>query len=351
MKNRKDKIDIFLEEIVESIDDVREKEYWPLNPTQIVSYYESDILLDFYYSFLKLKKEGRNLQHISDKMARSGVLIDFLLDFAAIGFKVLNNFKIKNISFKEREIFFKEIIRIIEYKIKQVTNNLKKELEQRKNDFTKLSDGEKAKISKFKVALFGFNWSLFYDKFARFGYDCQKLQKVRRGNVEYLLFVEEYYNLKPAEIWPACKNIKIKNVKIHNFYKPFDYKNTLYNYSRLKTKENLNSKLEAIEIFIDGKKENDFRKISRLTDQIFELTARQTEFVESLSDLEKVDKAILMTYWMHKELLGSKWKEMYGQARKNIDIFGKKFLKLTLKSNNRSKKELKRMFDPRNNYF
>jgi hypothetical protein len=345
------KLNNFLREAIKAIGDVGTEEYWPLNPSQLVAYFDIDILLDFYDRLKELKKRGENVEQIVAKSARSSVLIDFLFNYATIGFKILHNLKIKEVSFKERINFFNQILNLINYRQKEMEHFSKRHFDLSPETFIRLDADTGRIVNRFKTALFTLNWAYFYDNFAYYGFSQAKPEPIRLNNKKCLMILDEYYNIKPIAIWPLAKLSRVKHVEIFSVYEPFKYTENIY--GRIRTKENIGKKLIAVKIFINGREEDDLKKINKLTDFTFKLSQKQAGYVEKLTDLKKVEKAILMSYWIHRDFFGPSWHNKFNKAKMNIKTFGNKFLNEyhDIKLVEISRKDKLKKWDPRNNYY
>jgi hypothetical protein len=85
------------------------------------------------------------------------------------------------------------------------------------------------------------------------------------------------------------------------------------------------------------------------------ITKRQTDYVESMPDMEKVRKWAQLAYYAHKDLYLHFGKELYNKEAVEwmIDKFGDQFLtdiKLA-KPSNRPLEYRKKLWDPRNDYY
>jgi hypothetical protein len=340
--------DLFLENAVKSLGGLNPKEFWPLNPGQLTSYFDGDLLLDYYKKIKTHREEGKTAEELSEKIRNSHLIYDFLINYACIGFKVLHNFDITKIDFRDREDFFDFLLEIAEYKEKKTTAEILGEFENLKEHSIEISENSRGVINKFKTALFGLNWSYFYDNFAVCGNDSKR--PIEFGSEkEHFLVLDEYYNQKPIEVWPLAEENFFEGIKIYNIYEKFEYEHNIF--GRLKMEESLGEKIKRAIISIDNLPQTDLGLLAERTERIFDLTMKQSEYVNALTDMEKVEKAILMNYHAHREILGEEWRELFDKTRKNLEIFGDKFIKELAEEHYNNPDENLKRFDPRNNWY
>jgi hypothetical protein len=362
MKSNKTKTKLtkFLDKFVlDNQSTLADEEFWPLNPSQILAYFDIDFLLDFYARLKKFqaaKLSPKKVLKFLDNRALT--LPAFLINYACIGFKAAHKLNLLKTSFREREEFFNYIFELIELEIPTFFENkhaLKKINEKKinriaKRDFLEITDENRATINKFKIALFGLNWSYYYDLFADCGNNSHGPYKISCRGEKLMMIIDEYSNQKPSLIWPKAKANPLTKVTVYNLYDPFDYQFNLF--GRAKTTENLGQKLKFVLIKIDGKIIRRPKKLADLTSQILELSTAQYNFVEKLTDLQKVQKAIEFNYYTYRHFFGADWKIHYLQATKNIQRFGNRFIKKYKQSLSKSKNSAakrRKLFDPRNN--
>jgi hypothetical protein len=355
--SNKSQLDIFLNSLAKSLGSLESKEFWPLNPTQMLAYYDADFLLDFYLRYQHLKKKKTKKQ-IAELFENSDFLIDFLVNFAAVGFKVLEQFNIYKVSFTDREAFFNEMFQLMKIKDGNLFSLSRTEPAAisrlpgaKSKDFIKPTEDSKRVFNEFRVSLFGLNWSYYYDLFAVFGSTSHWPVFYKYKNINYLLIVDEYYNQRPTELWPKSKTSPVQRVTIYRLFRPFKFKQNVF--GRLSTKENINDKMEFYQVVVDGKVVKSAEKMQLFKDQIMKTSSAQTKYVERLKPLKQVEKAIEMSYYSHRKFFGSNWKKYFQTvSRRSLKMFGDKFIKQESKNMAGMSLTAKRKtMDPRNNEF
>lgn len=350
MKCMKSKLDEFLAFATKGLGSLETEEFWPLNPGQLLAYFDVDFLLAFYDRYNLLKRKGATKKNFAKMFDNENQLSDFLINYALIGFKVAHNFDLRKVSFADREKFVCEILDIQGYMETQKWSKSALDKNIKSKKFIKLEKATKQILGKFKVALFTYNWSQFYDLFAVLGGDNSYPYEAKFKNKKCFIIIDDYYNLQIPKVWPVSKNCPVKNVTITTLTKPFRYKDN--GYGRYQTTANVNEKSEFVHIEINSKEVKNIEKLESLTSKILDLANKQHAVVEKLTDLQKVDKAMLMNFYSYRKFFGSKWRDYYMQTRKNIKLFGKKFINQKTKScSDRTKTEVRKMFDPMNNKF
>lgn len=360
MKSRsvKNDIDAFLNEITKGMGGLETIEYWPLNPIQILFYFDLDFLIDFYNRINFLKKKKFDEKYVASLFLNSMILTDFLINFACIGFKAADKLKLFKTEYKQRENFFNYIFSLIRFKDNNLFNEHGRLLYLNENDlkniskrkFININESNRGIINRFKVSLFSLNWSFYYDVFAVYGSVSHGPYHFKYNGKKMMMVVDEYYNQKPSFIWPKGKLSSYERVSIYSLFEPFNYKLNIF--GRAKISENIGKKLKYVLVEIDGKEIENIDRFSEIFKHNMTLSSSQYKYVENLTDLQKVDKAILMSYYVHRRLFGRNWIKYYKKTALNIKKFGNKFLKekakITIAIN---KKEILRRFDPRNNYY
>lgn len=341
--------------VQEGLGGVSEKEFWPLSPTQMLPYFEEDLLLDFYKRLQELKKMGYSKEKLASLFPNRSILNNILVNNACIGFKVLDNLKILKTNFREREDFFEDIFDLIQIKdsnfLKKEGRNCLSDREIReflKNKRIPFSKETQKAIGYFKVSLFVLNWSYFYDVFAVFGHYLHGPYSVNLNGKKYFLEFTEYYNQRPVTIWPRAVKSPCEKITIAAFRKKKGSSPLLF--ERTKTLESPNEGVAFWTILIDGKCITSINELDKIANKIDELSPIQSEFVSKLKPLEQTSKAILMNYWVLKDFFGKDWQKLYLKTNKNVKIFGDKFIKKSDKTpSNLSKSQVRQKFDPRNN--
>src|SRR3989339_737178 len=297
---KENKIDLFTEGLLKTMARLNGKEYWPFNPIQILSYYESEAIKHFYKRFYELKDKGYSDKQIADLFENTDMMIDFLFNFACVSFKVAHEFTDFKTEIYEREKFY-------------------------------------------------YNWAIYYDLFAAYGSTSHGPYEITYKDEQEKLFIDEFYNQKPLEIWEHTKECSVKKISICRIFEN-DTKYDMDISGRLRIMDDVKKKLKYILIIADGKVLT-LEEIEQLTTKLNELSIKQYKYVQELDDLEKIKKAIHITYYVYKDFFGEEWKELMNESLKNVDFFKEKFIE-DYKDDPLSKldkEKLKEMVYPLNN--
>ena len=355
---KENKIDLFTEGLLKTMARLKGKEYWPFSPIQILSYYESEVIKHFYKRFYELKDKGYSDKQIADLFENTDMIIDFLFNFACVSFKVAHEFTDFKTEIYEREKFFNDFFKIIKLKD---SNFLTKPLERKYFEYDKINEilnydffnTKEEKIfmtfSAFKIAQFYYNWAIYYDLFAAYGSTSHGPYEITYKDEQEKLFIDEFYNQKPLEIWEHTKECSVKKISICRIFEN-DTKYDMDISGRLRIMDDVKKKLKYILIIADGKVLT-LEEIEQLTTKLNELSIKQYKYVQELDDLEKIKKAIHITYYVYKDFFGEEWKELMNESLKNVDFFKEKFIE-DYKDDPLSKldkEKLKEMLYPLNN--
>lgn len=339
----------FIRQIAKDLGGVATAEFWPLTPGQILSYFDANFLFDFYNQYQRLRKKGSSLNRLSGLFDSVDQVYDLLVNFACIGFKVGTKFKIQDVSIPDRVRFFEEMLLLAELKLKREwsARQVGKAMNRK---WLAVNESNRLTINRLKTALFGLNWTWYYDVFATLGSDVYGPFKVKYNGKNYFLLVNDYFNQKPTVVWPTAKKNKFERVRVFSLLKPFKYKKTVF--GRYKTTANLGQLIEYVFVERDGKPFNHVSTIEQLLGQIAAVHAKQYKYVDKLLALRQVDKAILMYYWRYRKIFGNDWRKLYLRTRKNLKVFGEQFIKSAkAAASDLTLAQKRRKFDPRNNHF
>lgn len=344
--------------------DLTPGEYWPLKPAQMTAYFEDSLAADVFKKVEILRKQKVPLGKAAKTFSSPGILRNFLENFANTGLKVAHNSGWFKTSFKEREEFFDYLFQVLGTMVKNdIFLSDGKQLilgaEELKNipwsKFIKLDEKSGKVMRKFNMALFGLIWSLYFDAFYYTGSSSHgpyKIPMKRFGIKNGSLVVNDYFNLRPLEIWPAVKNMPFKKVRIYNVYKNVKWKINFF--ERVDPNIDLGGNLCFTMIEIDGKPVNNLAKIEKLTKEVFKITEKQTNFVNKLPVLEIVKKASEICYYGLRGLF-EYFNEDWAPPRQIdgvIEKFGDKFIKKFDRDlADYPPAKIRKLFDPRNNWY
>lgn len=129
------------------------------------------------------------------------------------------------------------------------------------------------------------------------------------GNNE-VLFVREYFNLRPDEIWPfaSLENVPFERIAILEIYKDIKIKVDMFNHYLASS--DLASHLQRFLIRVDDSTALTQKQVKNLLSEWTEIITKANAFVRSYTKEDWVRKVIEMKYWLlkpHKERLGKDW--------------------------------------------
>ncbi len=362
--NKKNKIDQYLDSLSSVFDkNSISREFWPLKPAQMTACFDDSLAVDIYKRIDLLKKQKVPLEKVAKMFDSPSMLRNFLENFASIGLKVAHNVGWFKISFKEREVFFNYLFRVLKKMSKNdifirdgkqiiLSTTELKNISPKK--FIKTDDKNSKIIKIFNLSLFGLVWAMYFDTFYYTGFSTHGPYRVSKkfGIKNGVLVISDYFNLRPVGIWSITKKVPFEKVRIYSVYENADW--SINFFERTNASVDLSNRLVFFEVEIDGKIIKDLEKIEKLTQQIFEINQKQTDAVNSLSNLEKIKKASEISYYGLRGVFdhfNESWnppKEIDEVIRKNGEDFIKKFdYDLT----DYSSSKIRKLFDPRNNWY
>lgn len=364
MKQNKNKIERYLNAVTFAFEnDLTPGEYWPLKPAQMTAYFEDSLAVDVFEKVEVLRRQKVSIDNVAKMFSTPGILRNFLENFANTGLKTAHNVGWFKTSFKEREDSFKYLFRVLG---KMVRSDIfiqdgrqiilsRRDLEKIPwNKFIKINKQIRKIIKKFDLALFGLVWSLFFDVFTYTGFSLHGPYRVsvKKFGKNKILVVNDYFNLRPVEIWHKAKNVPFEKVRIYHIYKNIDWKINFF--ERIDPKLDLTNNLCFAMIEINGKQTNNLEKIENLTEYIFKITQKQTDFVNNLTSLEIVRKSSEICYYGLRNLFAY-FREDWMPPR-TIDWVIEKFNDKLVKKYNRDLADyppvkIRKLFDPRNNWY
>ena len=145
------------------------------------------------------------------------------------------------------------------------------------------------------------------------------------GNGEQL-FVREYFNLKPKEIWPFAnaKNIPFEKMTILEVYRDVEIKVDMFNH--LWASASLPNHLQRVLITLDDSKVLTEEEAKQLLVKWVDIITKANNYVKDYTKEDWARKVIEMKYWLlktHRDILGENWrapKEVVDLAARYKDI-------------------------------
>jgi len=201
-----------------TMDDFSLSESWPLQPVQVLSYFDADEAMELN----KILKEIRNkkdseIQHL---LPRALSLKYALAQNNVIGLKVAKFFGLTDMSLKDIENHLTQFIELLKLKQSNCPFDIRKSLiysEEELNNVLNMKFTKVESISdlkKFIVACDALVYSLYYDLFISAGLERHGPYDVssRFGDGAKMV-VFDYFDIAPQEIWDhdyPCKKASIK---------------------------------------------------------------------------------------------------------------------------------------------
>jgi len=124
------------------------------------------------------------------------------------------------------------------------------------------------------------------------------------------LFVREYFNLRPSEIWAFATHeaIPFQRMTIIEAYEGLEIKVDMFNH--MLASSSLTPHLRRVMILVDDSIVSNEKRAGDLLDNWIGIIARANEFVRGYSKEDWVRKVIEMKYWLlrhQKRILGRDW--------------------------------------------
>jgi hypothetical protein len=356
MKNneRSARLELFLDEVQKAVVADKYDEFWPLGPKQILAYFDADFLKHFYDRLNYLKKR-KSKKEIAAMFADSSLLIEFLVNYACVGFKVGESLGFFKTSFKEREKFFEYIFDLIEIIDGRFLDRSDLRLDYfdfrklNQRNFIEVNDENRALLNSFRVSIFGLNWSWYFDLFHYYGCSVEGPYYVDSDKGEVMVLKWKYYNQRPFLVWPVAEKNMFDSIVVYGIFNPIKYKLNIFGVNN--DNEGLGGNLRYLYVKKDGVFVDGMDELGRISRNNFELTSKQSEYVNSLDELKQIERSMLMSYYTYRNFFGDNWKKLFEESKKNIEVLGDQFIGENDDLSGTEKGNVRNFFDPRNNIF
>ncbi len=334
------------------------REFWPLAPGSLMSYFDVDQAIDMYKKIGLLLRDGWDFERVAALFKRAQLVRYFIVNSGLVGIKVARGLQIAPLTVHDQVQFADWLTQILKAFQAADPFNL-----QGKNaawsdamatDFAKshawhtADDEARECLNLAAVQLFTLNWSFYGDYYGPIGLAMHGAYPLGHDRT---LLVREYFRA-PTEIWDLGRQLPYDHLIIAQQYEDV----ALYvNYSnRLLNKKPVSKHNVSYLILKDGK-EIDLRELRQILVMVSDITKRQTAYVEGLPDMDKVRKWAQMAYYAHKDFylhFGKQWYDREA-VESMINKFGDRFLvdQKLAKPQNRPIEYRKMLWDPRNDYY
>lgn len=156
-----------------------------------------------------------------------------------------------------------------------------------------------------------------------------------------ILFVREYFNLRPFEIWPFSSNqdVSFDRMTILEIYKDVEIKVDMFNH--VWASSSLTPHLRRFLVILDDSKVLTQNEIKNLLNKWTAIITRASTFIRGYTKENWIRKVIEMKYWLlkpYKELLGKDW-----QAPKKVVNLAKKYSEVEMLARKAIQGQIKRM--------
>lgn len=350
------RLDKYLDVVEQALQQtITPEEFWPLKPAQITAYFEDSLTVEIFKKTKILREKSVGLNEVATLFNTPLILKNFMLNFASTGLKTANNVGCFKTSFKEREDFFNYLFDVLGHMLKndifdsdgkQIILDEKELGKVPWNNSESLNGAARKTASKFKISLFGLVWSLFFDTFYYAGFNIHG-PYLKAGKT---LIINDYFDLKPLEIWGSVSSIPFERARIYNVYENVEWSMNFFGRENPLVQANQPS---SILIEIDGQIVEDYPTIESLANQLFEVIQKQTKFVNELTPLERVKKGADIAYFGLRRIFRyfNEDSRPPKEIDEIIDRFGEEFIEKfsNVSAQQKSPAEIRRMFDPRNN--
>jgi phosphohistidine swiveling domain-containing protein len=346
-----------IDDMVNSLvsDPMDTREFWPLAPGSLMSYFDVDQAVDMYDKLDQLLKEGWSFARLATIFKRAQLVRYFLVNSGLVGIKVARGLQITPLTVADQIKFAGWFVEILKQFQPDDPFNLKGKnavwpdkqavVYAASKDWHETNDQAREILNLASTQLFTLNWSFYGDYYGPDGFSMHGPYPVTKGRT---LLVKEYFRA-PTEIWDLGHELPYDHLVIAQQYEGVDL---WVNYSnRLLNKNPVSKYTIAYRIVKDGN-EISLDELQVILKIVGSITKRQTNYVESMPDMEKVRKWAQLA---HKDLYLHFGKEWYNKEAVEwmIDKFGDQFLtdiKLA-KPSNRPLEYRKKLWDPRNDYY
>jgi hypothetical protein len=152
-------------------------------------------------------------------------------------------------------------------------------------------------------------------------------------------------------VWPISKKCPVKSIRIYQVFKTEDIKLSFGN--RVLSDTNLPSVSSSFAVEIDGTQLLRMSELEIITSKLTAVAQEQTNYVNSLSDLDKVRKGAELSNFSLKNFYTTffgEWRNT-GPIEQSIKLLGDKFIKSGTNQHDRTQEEMVKMFDPRNSFL
>lgn len=152
-----------------------------------------------------------------------------------------------------------------------------------------------------------------------------------------LLFVREYFNLKPKEVWPFVQSAPFDKILILEIYKNLEIKVDMFNH--IWASSSLTPHLQRFSIEVNDSQVLTKKEIKDMFATWVRIISKANAVVKGYTKKDWVEQSIKMKYWLlkpHKKILGKDWqapKEVLTLAEKyrEIEMMAKKAIQGQMK--------------------
>lgn len=334
-------------------------ELWPLRPGQLFPYIDMDQALDFYSKLKQLRKDDLTTKMISSLFPHPSSLKLFILNSAATGLKVANSLNIGGIRRGDQIKLIQWCIDILKQIVPDDPLNLQGRNRLlnagdvhklvRKTKWIPASPENKENLNLLGISLFNLMWSFYWDYFPNAGNELSGPYFV--GDNDSLI-VRDWFNTSPNEVWELAEKVGIESVRLMQIYSTRD---VFINFgNRVFFEDDPNKMLVKFNLQVDGEQVTEAKQIKILAKRIAKVAKEQTNFVNGLTDIDKVRKGAMLAYFSLKDFYLHFRSDWYPRdtVERSIETLGDKFVTKNKELNDSYKgNDRIKMFDPRNSFL
>ena len=152
-------------------------------------------------------------------------------------------------------------------------------------------------------------------------------------------------------MWNHLRGVPYNSIDLLQIYNTKDINVTFSN--RILSDVNLPSVNTHYAIKVNGRNAGDITEINAISKIIEHIYKNQTDIVNGLSNQDKLKQGAKLSYYMLKPFYMKYWDSWFPESTvdQTIKTLGDKFIKKGIDQPKRDPEELRKIFDPRNEYL
>ena len=205
------------------------------------------------------------------------------------------------------------------------------------------------KIHRLSASLLSLMWTLYFYPWPNMGFEIHGPYDVSDIlEKDYVLLIRDFFNPRPIDLWSQVDEFSISQVKLLTLYQDVDINIDIFDHMTYNA--DLASSTRAFAIYLNGEIFDNLGELDNLNQEILLKSSAISEVVERMTTEEKVLKFIDVRYYGLRELrgyFGEDWRKPV-KVKERIKRWG--LIEIPKEELVPNMRELRRMFDPRDNY-